>query len=200
MPARGFRCSLLFVFLRKRSLQKAPFPTPSMWLWLVVGLILSLSVLIIAGECFTFLLSVKAGAPGLKQLNKDKLKAQQDLQQCRTALGSAGRLHHNLGLSPCQIQPTPGVWRFLCSTSFLKSPLWHSDPPLLQDTTSSKYSWHLIFVPPVSCPSLTLYSQHSQKQPGGCFAAALQLKAASCPAEERLHSRKAKLERLAQEL
>lgn len=85
------------------SMQRASFPTPGLWLWLVVGFIASGSVLVIAvvsGEWFTFPLSgafdpvqVMAGARGLKQLNKDKSKFS-SVQAVGAAVvqGCAGRL------------------------------------------------------------------------------------------------------------
>lgn len=79
-------------------MQKAPFPAPNLWLWLVVGFILSLSVLIIRITQWgvLHLPSVSegwsSGTETAQQTQSPAQLKQQDLQQCRNVQGSAGRL------------------------------------------------------------------------------------------------------------
>lgn len=156
-------------------------------------------------ECFIFLLSVKAGAHGLKQLNKDKLKV--ELSESSRTCSSAGLFRALQEGSSPQSGPfslsNPANTRSMeipLLHFFLKSSLLHIDPPLSQGTASSKYPWYLMSVPPVSCSSLTLYSQHSQNSLGAVlqwFCSSkllLVLLKNSCTVEKET------LERLAQEL
>lgn len=150
------------------SMQKSSFPAPNMWLWLVVGLILSLSVLIIAGlsgEWVFHLPSVSRGwsswteTAQQRQTQSSAQWKQQDLQQCRTVQGSVGGL-------------LTTVWAFFLVKSsqhqehgdssaplLSKSPLLHIDPPLSQDAASSKCPWYsisascVLFLPPPLFPA-----------------------------------------------
>lgn len=136
-----FICSLLFVFLRKSARIHAGSFIPCTKHVIVVGGGIH-SQSFCADYCspqrgVVHLPSVRclwscpvvAGAHGLKQLSKDKLKAKS------SSVKAAGLavvqdwsvlcrkpLYHNLDLFPCQIQPTPGIWRFLCSPSFEITP------------------------------------------------------------------------------